>query len=167
MNTFHKFIAFIFFALFINFSILQAQSYNDWNFDYDCQANDAADQNNDKPSNDNSADSQDNCSDDKKEDDSKEPKRRALPAPFQSPPFPSAEYQGYPLIGVPPDDTVYPLMKSIYDTDWGDWFKKKRIRLYGWFNGSGNLQQLQTLKFARFLLDPSQPFHVRPVLRTP
>src|SRR5579885_3811602 len=26
--------------------------------------------------------------------------RRALPAPFNSPPFPSGEYQGYPLVGV-------------------------------------------------------------------
>lgn len=40
------------------------------------------------------------------ESDNKESKRRALPAPFASPPFPSAEYQGYPLIGVPPSDTV-------------------------------------------------------------
>ena len=41
------------------------------------------------------------------------PARRALPAPFQSPPFPSAEYQGYPLIGVPAGDSDYPLMKAI------------------------------------------------------
>src|SRR5262249_8781370 len=30
-----------------------------------------------------------------------EPKRRALPAPLLAPPFPSGEWQGYPLIGVP------------------------------------------------------------------
>ena len=42
----------------------------------------------------------------------KEPARRALPAPFPAPPFPSAEYQGYPLIGVPPDTTEWPLMKD-------------------------------------------------------
>lgn len=74
------------------------------------------------------------------EDEKKEPPRRALPAPFPSPPFPSAEYQGYPLIGVPPDDTAWPLTKSIYDdTSWGDKMKALRIRPYGWFNVSGNL----------------------------
>jgi len=30
-----------------------------------------------------------------------EPPRRALPSPWDSPPFPTSEYQGYPLIGVP------------------------------------------------------------------
>lgn len=71
--------------------------------------------------------------------DDKEPKRRALPAPFQSPPFPSAEYQGSPLIGVPPNDTVYPLMKAIYHTPCGEAIKESRIKAYGWINGSGNL----------------------------
>lgn len=66
------------------------------------------------------------------------PPRRALPAPFASPPFPSAEYQGYPLIGVPTDDTVYPLMKAIYKTSCGDEIKNSRIKAYGWVNGSGN-----------------------------
>ena len=55
----------------------------------------------------------------------KSKKRRALPAPFASPPFPSAEYQGYPLIGVPPSDEVYPLMKTLYNTSYGDAIKKK------------------------------------------
>jgi len=67
-----------------------------------------------------------------------EPARRALPAPFPSPPFPSGEYQGYPLIGVPPDDTVYPLTEFLYDLPGGDILKDSRIRLYGWFNGSIN-----------------------------
>lgn len=68
-----------------------------------------------------------------------EPKRRALPAPFPSPPFPSAEYQGYPIIGVTASDTIYPLMEGIYKTCWGDFFKRNKIQLYGWINGSGNL----------------------------
>jgi hypothetical protein len=70
--------------------------------------------------------------------DDKEPPRRALPAPFASPPFPSGEYQGSPLIGVPPSDAVYPLMKAIYNTSWGEAFKKSRIKAYGWINGSLN-----------------------------
>ena len=73
-----------------------------------------------------------------KEDEKKEPPRRALPAPFASPPFPSAEFQGYPLIGVPPDDTDYALMKAIYSTPFGEAIKKTRIKLYGWINGSYN-----------------------------
>lgn len=67
------------------------------------------------------------------------PPRRALPAPFASPPFPSAEYQGSPLIGVPPNDTVYPLMQAIYNTPCGNAFKESRVKAYGWINGSGNL----------------------------
>jgi hypothetical protein len=76
------------------------------------------------------------ASDDKSEN--KEPPRRALPAPFPSPPFPSSEYQGYPLVGVPPSDTVYPLMEFIYKTPCGEAIKKSRVKAYGWFNAAGN-----------------------------
>jgi hypothetical protein len=65
--------------------------------------------------------------------------RRALPPPFPSPPFPTGEYQGYPLIGVPSNDTVYPLMKAIYKTSYGEAIKKTGIKAYGWVNASGNL----------------------------
>jgi hypothetical protein len=64
--------------------------------------------------------------------------RRALPAPFNSPPFPTGEYQGFPLIGVPPSDTVYPLMGAIYGGPWGEEIKESRVKLYGWANASGN-----------------------------
>lgn len=65
--------------------------------------------------------------------------RRANPAPFQSPPFPSAEWQGYPNIGVPPADYgSYPLMKGLYATQWGDEIKDSRIYAYGWVTTSGN-----------------------------
>src|SRR5262249_26780527 len=46
----------------------------------------------------------------------KGPKRRALPAPLPSPPMPSGEYQGYPLVGVPVDTTRYPVMKCLQGT---------------------------------------------------
>jgi len=75
---------------------------------------------------------------DKDKEEAKEPPRRALPAPFASPPFPSGEFQGYPLVGVPNDDTVYPLMKLIYSTCAGDAIKETRIKAYGWFNASAN-----------------------------
>ncbi len=65
--------------------------------------------------------------------------RRANPAPFQSPPLPSAEWQGYPNIGVPPTDNGgYSLMKALSGTPVGDFFKDNRIYLYGWITASGN-----------------------------
>jgi hypothetical protein len=67
------------------------------------------------------------------------PGRRALPPPFNSPPFPSGEYQGYPLVGVPVDTTRYPLMKALQGTLWGALLDSERIRVYGWVNGSGNV----------------------------
>lgn len=83
------------------------------------------------------------CDDPAEEDEESAPKRRALPPPFESPPFPSGEFQGYPLVGVPPDETVYPLMNSLYetykDTAFGDALKKSRIKAYGWANVSGNV----------------------------
>jgi hypothetical protein len=66
------------------------------------------------------------------------PKRRALPAPLPSPPMPSGEWQGYPLIGVPPDTTLWPLMKALQGTWYGDLLNSERIRVYGWINASAN-----------------------------
>jgi hypothetical protein len=79
----------------------------------------------------------------KKENREEEPEkpRRALPSPFDAPPFPSSEWQGYPLIGVPaPDPGQYPLMKALYgaNTDWSEWIKNSRISFSGWVNASGN-----------------------------
>jgi Putative beta-barrel porin-2, OmpL-like. bbp2 len=65
--------------------------------------------------------------------------RRALPGPFASPPFPSSEYQGYPLIGVPVDTTRWPLMKAMQGTWLGDVLDSERIRTYGWINVSANV----------------------------
>lgn len=66
------------------------------------------------------------------------PPRRALPGPFPSPPFPTSEYQGFPLVGVPVDTTKYPLMQALDGTYSGKWLDDHRIRVYGWINGSGN-----------------------------
>jgi len=70
-----------------------------------------------------------------------ETKRRALPEPWKSPPFPGHEYQGYPLIGVPPEPISNPLMMGIYNTTFGDAVKKSKIQLEGWFTGSYNWSQ--------------------------
>jgi hypothetical protein len=64
--------------------------------------------------------------------------RRGLPAPWEAPPFPSTEYQGYPLIGVPPSTTNYPFMQAVYATPWGDAIKDTRIKFDGWAAASGN-----------------------------
>ena len=73
-------------------------------------------------------------------DDEPEKPRRSLPSPFRDPPFPVSEYQGYPLIGVPYDDTVYPFMKAIYDADTplSQTIKDSRVKFYGWVTASGN-----------------------------
>jgi Putative beta-barrel porin-2, OmpL-like. bbp2 len=65
--------------------------------------------------------------------------RRANPAPFQSPPLPSSEWQGYPNIGVPPTDfSSYPLMKALLAGPGGEYLKDSRINFYGWVTGSAN-----------------------------
>jgi len=63
--------------------------------------------------------------------------RRALPSPWSSPPFPGSEYQGYPLLGVPESSTVYPFMKALYATPWGDQIKESRIKFAGWVTTAG------------------------------
>jgi hypothetical protein len=67
------------------------------------------------------------------------PTRRALPAPLPSPPMPSGEWQGFPLIGVPPDTTEWPLMKLLQGSWPGDALNSERIRVYGWINAAGNV----------------------------
>jgi len=79
----------------------------------------------------------------KKENGEEEPEKQrcALPSPWDAPPFPGSEYQGYPLIGVPaPDPGQYPIMKAIYgaNTDWSECIKSSRISFSGWINASGN-----------------------------
>jgi hypothetical protein len=116
---------FVFWVCVIPFGY--AQEWEESTFDCSWQAPPPKEANNDHENQ--------SCQEDKKPE---EPKRRALPAPFESPPFPSAEFQGSPLVGVPPSDTVWPLTKAIYNTCWGQWLKEKRIQIYGWFNASVN-----------------------------
>jgi hypothetical protein len=68
----------------------------------------------------------------------KELPRRALPSPWDSPPFPSAEYQGYPLIGVPYSVKDYPLMRAVHEGPFGDAIRASRVKGYGWINASYN-----------------------------
>jgi len=64
--------------------------------------------------------------------------RRALPSPWDAPPYPMSEYQGYPLVGVPKSTKEYPLMKALTGTSIGNALKAADIKAYGWFNGSYN-----------------------------
>ena len=57
---------------------------------------------------------------------------RCLPSPLGSPPFPSSEWDGAPVIGVPGEAPNYPLQKALGLT-------KSRVKVYGWASIGGNL----------------------------
>jgi hypothetical protein len=69
------------------------------------------------------------------------PQRRIPPAPFDSPPFPSADWQigGTPIIGDPGGISPWPLMEAIYAGPNSDAWKKSRIQIYGWEDFSWNV----------------------------
>jgi hypothetical protein len=69
------------------------------------------------------------------------PQRRIPPAPFDSPPFPSGDWQigGTPIIGDPGNLPPWPLMDAIYSGPNGEAWKKSRIQLYGWEGFSWNV----------------------------
>src|ERR1700730_16747886 len=69
-----------------------------------------------------------------------EPPRRALASPLDSPPFPSSQWHGFPLIGVPYGTKEYPLTKAVYGTPGlGDFLKNQRIKIDGCIKAPGNL----------------------------
>ncbi len=130
LGTFGRIFFIMFSTILIPFGISWANEYDACNYEMLPYENDASfsfESNN----------PQCGCQDEKSESDKST--RRALPPPFASPPFPSAEYQGSPLIGVPSSDTVYPLMEAVYKTPYGEAIKNTGIKAYGWINGSGNL----------------------------
>lgn len=59
---------------------------------------------------------------------------KVLPSPLTSLPFPGSEWDGAPIIGLPNDQTIYPLLKLL-----GLAKKKSGIRIYGWVDLGGNL----------------------------
>jgi len=70
------------------------------------------------------------------------PKRRAMDAPFDSPPFPNSEWQmgGVPApIGVPDTNSTYPLEKALGCTRLGQWMQRNRIEVFGWVTPAANL----------------------------
>lgn len=86
------------------------------------------------------------------------PPRRAMDAPFDSPPFPNAEWQlgGVPApIGVPDTNSTYPLEKALECTRFGQWMQRHRIEIFGWATPSANLS---TSSFSNYPLS----YNVRP-----
>jgi hypothetical protein len=73
--------------------------------------------------------------------DSSPVERRIPPAPFDSPPFPAADWQigGTPIVGDPNNVGPWPLMEVIYSGPGGDAWKKSRIQIYGWEAFSWNV----------------------------
>lgn len=57
---------------------------------------------------------------------------RSLPSPIDSPPFPSSEWDGAPLIGINSEAPLYPLQKALGLT-------KGHFRIYGWVDAGGNI----------------------------
>jgi hypothetical protein len=68
------------------------------------------------------------------------PGRRGLPAPYDSPPYPTAEWQlgGSPIIGDTGAVAPGPLMQALYDGPYGQAIKNSRIQFYGWEDVSAN-----------------------------
>jgi hypothetical protein len=80
------------------------------------------------------------------------PARRAMDAPFDSPPFPSSEWQlgGVAApIGVPDTNNTYPLEKALGCTRLGQWMQRNRIEVFGWITPAANLS---TSSFSNFPL---------------
>jgi Putative beta-barrel porin-2, OmpL-like. bbp2 len=73
--------------------------------------------------------------------DASPPQRRIPAAPFDSPPFPSSEWQigGTPIIGDPGNVGPWPLMEAMYAGPNGDAWRKSRVQIYGWEDFSWNL----------------------------
>jgi hypothetical protein len=64
--------------------------------------------------------------------------RRSPPSPWDSPPFPTSEYQGYPLIGVPRNPNTDPLQEALYYGPYGEALLNSRVEVHGWVTSSGN-----------------------------
>ncbi len=57
---------------------------------------------------------------------------RSLPSPLASPPFPTGDWDGGPLVGADATAPLYPMQKALG-------FTKTKLRVYGWLDAGGNL----------------------------
>jgi hypothetical protein len=71
------------------------------------------------------------------------PRRRRESAPFDAPPFPVGEWlmNGTVTIGDANVGTPYPsfIMDTLYTGPNGDWWRDKRLAIYGWLDTGGNI----------------------------
>src|SRR5262245_14496788 len=95
---------------------------------------------------------------------SKEPPRRANPAPLDGV-FPSTEYIGpSPLIGVPDTDPVYPLTKAVWNLSPA--MKEARIKVYGWVNPGMSLSTSRESNIPEsYAIVPNKPQLDQAILR--
>ena len=94
------------------------------------------------------------------------PARRALPEPWSSPPFPGHEFQGYPLIGVPPDTTKWPVMKALEGTACGDCLDEHKVMVDGWITAAGNFSTSKNSNLpSAYWIVPNRPTLDQTVLR--
>ncbi|HUN80201.1 MAG TPA: outer membrane beta-barrel protein, partial [Phycisphaerae bacterium] len=68
---------------------------------------------------------------------SSQPASRALPSPFDSPPFPLSDFLG-PTIGAPDTTPDWALQKLLNETPIGKLMKDGRNKTYGWFSPGFN-----------------------------
>jgi opacity protein-like surface antigen len=87
-----------------------------------------------------------------------QPQRTGLPAPLDSPPFPSGDWPlgGSQVIGAP-DTAVGPLMKWLYDGPNGQAWKDSHIKIYGWGEiGANGSNSRDTLAPAGYPIRPNR-----------
>jgi hypothetical protein len=58
--------------------------------------------------------------------------KRSLPSPLDSPPFPSSDWDGGPLVGADATAPLYPMQKALGLT-------KTHLRIYGWVDAGGDI----------------------------
>src|SRR5262249_36581107 len=66
-----------------------------------------------------------------------QPASRALPSPFDSPPFPLSDFLG-PTIGAPDTTPDWAIQKLLNQTPLGKLMKEGRNKTYGWFSPGVN-----------------------------
>jgi len=57
---------------------------------------------------------------------------RSLPSPLPSPPFPTSDWDGAPLVGADATAPIYPMQKALGWTN-------THMRIYGWIDPAGNI----------------------------
>ena len=93
------------------------------------------------------------------------PPTRALPSPFDSPPFPFSDYLG-PTIGAPDATSDFLLMNVLKHGLFGNALEESRIKVYGWVDLSMNVSTSQHSNIPLvYNIAPNRPALDQAVLR--